>query len=141
MATLCEICNQAEATVHLCEVHHVAGKLPEEQQSMMHEYCEGCFRKQEPVVEIPQFTGSERCCYCGGLAVSAAPNVGPALKVRGRETHWTCRKCDDIEMEFMRSELPKVIPGLSGAKGEEAIEELYRRADAFVLQTIQRGAD
>lgn len=143
METLCEICHEAKATVHLCEVRHVAGKKPHEQHTTTHEFCEACFRKQDSSrgVELPVVTGDERCYHCAGPAESGMPNTGPAWRVRQQKFHWACHRCFRIESAFLLEEFAKMDPGLSEAEADKATEDVIRRADAYVQRMIASGSD
>ena len=138
----CEICHAAEATVHLCQVHHDVGKQAQ-QQTATHEYCEACFRKQASTSqdEVPSFTGTECCYHCRGPAESGSANIGPALSARQQQWHWTCHRCFRIESTFLLEELSNIDRGLSEAEAYKAVEDVIRRADAHVQQSVRRDSE
>jgi hypothetical protein len=143
---LCEICQRAEATVHICEVHcEVDQEWAKTHPSPMvtHDYCAECAKTRQPKSDfpfpIPESTGPENCYYCGGPPAGGSPNVGPLLTVRKKAWHWTCRRCEDIERRFLNRELRKLLRPASDKETESAIEDLYRRAESYVREALKSG--
>lgn len=141
---LCEICQKAEATVHVCEVHC---EVDEEwarthpSRPVTHHYCPECAKTRQPKTgfPLPESTEPENCYYCGEAAASGTPNVGPLLAVRKKAWHWTCRRCGDIERRFLSKEMRKVLRPMPDSEAEAKIEEIYRQADSYVREALKSG--
>jgi uncharacterized repeat protein (TIGR04138 family) len=150
----CEICYQAEATVHCCHAYGGSDRPAES-----HNYCAACYQKMEAAagreVDLYEYTGDECCYYCGAHWEMGSPNHGPAMKVRKLKRHWRCGRCFPIESDYLRAELQKLQQGflkevqdqstkrpfrardLQLSENESQIfEDLYRRVDDHVRQVV-----
>jgi len=131
---LCEVCQKAQATVHLCQA---VANHPQKMTSQ--DYCEECYRQREAAAGreaeiLPTEIGA--CYYCGNPAKIGGPNTGPALKIRKQKYHWKCGPCLQLYGTLLKMELTGKAADLSEAEAENRLAALISRVDDQVRQMV-----